>query len=106
MVSVHSSTPASEALAIAAHLALISGLAVTLSGCDIQLREGGDIKVGMFSAQAEQNWARTYALAAGGQIEIANSNGPVEISQGAAGSSVEVRADITAKALTDAGGAL
>jgi hypothetical protein len=71
--------------------------------CDIQVREGGDLKLGIFSARATQEWTRTYALAAGAQIEVANVNGSIELSEAPAGSSTEVSADITAKALTDAG---
>ena len=87
--------PAAFALAIAASL--------PLTACDIQVREGGKFKVGIFSAQATQEWTRTYSLKAGGHIEIANLNGPIELAQGPVGSSLDVRADITAKALTDAG---
>ncbi len=71
--------------------------------CDIQVREGGDVKVGMFSARATQEWVRTYPLSAGGQVEIANLNGPIAVTEGSAGSSLEVRATITARALTDGG---
>jgi hypothetical protein len=71
--------------------------------CDIQVREGGDVKLGLFSARATQEWTRSYTLPAGAQIEVANVNGPIELSQAPAGSSVEIRADITAKALTDEG---
>jgi hypothetical protein len=86
--------------------ALLAGLSVmagSLTGCDVQVREGGNVKFGIFSAQATQEWTRTYPLPAGGQIELANVNGPIEVIQGPAGSSVDVRADITAKALTDDG---
>jgi hypothetical protein len=76
---------------------------VGLTACDIQVREGGNFKIGIFSAQATQEWTHTYSLNASGHIEIANLNGPIELTQGAAGSSLDVRADITAKALTDAG---
>lgn len=76
---------------------------VGLAGCDIQVHENGDVKVGMFSAQATEDWTRTYSLAAGGRIEVANLNGPIEVSEGAEGANVEVHASIIAKALTDAG---
>jgi hypothetical protein len=88
-------------MALKTSLALAALLALT--ACDIQVREGGNFKVGIFSAHATQEWTRTYPLNAGAHIEIANLNGPIELTQGPAGSTVDVRADITAKALTDAG---
>jgi len=74
-----------------------------LTACDIQVREGGGVKVGMYSARATDDWTRTYVLPAGGHIEVTNLNGPIEVSEGPAGAGVEVHASITAKALTDAG---
>jgi putative adhesin len=90
----------SKTLALLAGLALAAGSSVA---CDVQVREGGDVEFGIFSAQATQEWSRTYPLPAGGQIEVANLNGPIDVIQGLAGGSVEVRADIMAKALTDDG---
>jgi putative adhesin len=93
-------TPNPKTIALLAGLGLVAG---SVTACDVQVREGGDIKFGIFSAQATQEWTRTYPLSSGGQIDVANLNGPIEVVQGSAGSSVEVRADITAKALTDDG---
>ena len=76
--------------------------AVTLLGlpaCDVQIHEG-NFKVNAFSAEAKQEWTRTYPLSPGGQVEIANLNGPIELTAGSAGS-LEVRAEISAKALTE-----
>lgn len=89
-----------QPLALLAGLSLLTGMS---AACDIQVHEGGDVKVGLFSAQVKQEWTRTYPLPAAGQIEVTNLNGPIEVSQGPEGSGVEVRADITAKALTDGG---
>ena len=57
----------------------------------------------MFSAQVTEDWTRTYQVKTGGHIEVANLNGPIEISGGPADARVEVHASIIAKALTDAG---
>jgi hypothetical protein len=73
-----------------------------LTACDIQVHEGG-VKVGMFSAQATDEWTRTYPLAPGGHVEVANLNGLIEVSGAPPGANVEVHASIIAKALTDAG---
>jgi hypothetical protein len=99
-------TPAVARAAVMPRLA--AGFAVCtafvgLAACDIQVHENGDVKVGMFSAQATDEWTRTYALGEGGHIEVANVNGPIEVTEGQAGASVEVHASIIAKALTDAG---
>jgi hypothetical protein len=67
--------------------------------CDVQVREG-NVKVGVFSAEAKQEWRREYPLAAGGQVEIANLNGPIELITGPDGP-LEVRIDIRAKSLTE-----
>jgi hypothetical protein len=74
-----------------------------LAACDIQVRENGGVKVGLFSAQATDDWTRTYPLAAGGRIEVVNLNGPIDVSEVPGGANVEVHASIIAKALTDAG---
>jgi hypothetical protein len=80
-----------------AGLALV--VLTALTGCDVQVREG-NIRVGVYSAEAKQEWRRAYALPAGGQVEIANLNGPVELTAGPAGA-LEVQVDISAKALTE-----
>jgi len=77
--------------------------ALGLAACDIQVGENGGVKVGMFSAQATDEWTRTYPLAPDGRSEVANLNGPIDLSEGPAGANVEVHASIIAKALTDAG---
>ena len=91
-------------LAIRASAALALWTAILgLAACNIQVRENGDVKVGLFSAQATDDWTRTYPLAAGGRIEVVNLNGPIDVSEAPAGANVEVHASIVAKALTDAG---
>jgi hypothetical protein len=50
--------------------------------------------------RATDEWARSYPLADGGQLQISNTNGIVEI-EGVTGSTVDVRAERVAHAATD-----
>ena len=52
------------------------------------------------AGRATDEWTRSYPLGDGGQVEILNSNGIVEI-EGVAGSTVEVRAERVAEATSD-----
>ncbi len=63
---------------------------------------GCDISVGHLAGRATDEWTRTYPLAAGGELQIGNQNGTVDI-EGTDGTTVEVRAERIAKAATDAG---
>jgi DUF4097 and DUF4098 domain-containing protein YvlB len=69
---------------------LVFPLSVMLAGCHGSFEPG----------QAADEWTRTYPLSEGGQLQIDNTNGVVEI-EGVAGATVEVRADRTARAATD-----
>jgi putative adhesin len=53
------------------------------------------------TGRATDEWRRSYALAADGELQIVGANGSVEI-QGGSGSTVEVRAERVARASTDA----
>lgn len=79
---------------------LLAGALLGLAACDIQVRDGKP-SFGLNTPQASQEWHRQYPLAAGGQIEVANLNGPIELSPGSPGT-VDVQATITAKSLTEA----
>lgn len=81
--------------------ALLLVLPLALAGCDVNIHEG-KASVGVFSAEATDEWTHQYPLGADGVVEIVNINGPVEISAGPAGE-VDVHATITAKTLTDTG---
>jgi hypothetical protein len=83
---------------VVAGLILCGGAAV---GCDINIKEG-KASVGMFSAEATDQWTHRYPLGEDGRFELVNVNGPMNVSAGDAGA-VQVQAFITAKALTDAG---
>lgn len=56
--------------------------------------------VGNLSARATDEWNRTYPLAGDGEVQISNTNGKIEV-EGVEGSSVEVRAERTARAATE-----
>ena len=53
-----------------------------------------------FPGRAADEWTRSYPLADGGQLQISNTNGIVEI-EGVTGSTVDVRAERVAHAATD-----
>jgi hypothetical protein len=66
-------------------------LALALVACDGSFNLAG---------RAVDDWTRSYPLAEGGQLQIGNTNGLVEI-EGVAGSTVDVRAERIAHAATD-----
>ncbi|HTL04068.1 MAG TPA: DUF4097 family beta strand repeat-containing protein [Vicinamibacterales bacterium] len=74
-------------------------LTLALAGCDVSIHEG-KASIGGVGAEARQEWARTYEMASGGHLEIANLNGPIELTA-AAGRTLDIRAEIVAKSLTE-----
>jgi len=70
----------------------VAGLLVTF-GCGAA--------VGTLTSRATDEWTRSYPLAANGEVQITNTNGRIEI-EGVDESTVEVRAERTARAATDA----
>jgi len=66
------------------------------------LAGGCEMSLGNLSGRATDEWNRSYPLAKGGQVEIVNTNGRVDI-EGTDGATVEVRAERIAKAATDEG---
>jgi len=66
-------------------------LPVALAACDLS---------GQLAGRATDEWTRSYPLGEGGQLQISNTNGLVEI-EGVPGSTVEVRAERVAHAPTD-----
>ena len=79
---------------------LAAGMA--LAACDIQAGDGGGFSFGMVTGKAEDTWTRTYALSAGGRVEIINTNGRID-AEPAEGTTVEVVAHRTVRAATDEG---
>lgn len=61
---------------------------------------GCDVAHMHLTGRATDTWTRTYPLAPGGQIEILNTNGKIDV-EGADVEQVEVRAERTARAATD-----
>lgn len=66
--------------------------ALLLAGCDLAL--------GQFSSEAREEWTRSYVLAEGGQVEVRNTNGPIEV-RASTGDQVEVVAERIARAGSD-----
>ena len=73
--------------------------AVLLSACDVRVGEHG-VSLDIVEGKATEEWTRSYSLRAGGELEIVNGNGPIEVFP-AAGTQVEVRATREARARTD-----
>jgi len=76
-------------------------LATTLAACDVNMDESG-LNVGMVSGRAQDEWTRSYPLAAGGRLEIINTNGRI-VAEASEGAAVEVTAERVAKAASDEG---
>lgn len=72
--------------------ALLVPLVVLLAGCDLARLQ--------LDGRASEAWTRTYPLAEGGEIEIVNTNGRIEV-EGADVRQVEVRAERIVRAATD-----
>jgi DUF4097 and DUF4098 domain-containing protein YvlB len=73
--------------------------AVLGAGCDINVGEHG-FSMDVASGKAQDEWTRTYTIAAGGRLEVVNINGTINVSTGD-GPAVEVRAERIAKASND-----
>jgi hypothetical protein len=74
-------------------------LSFLVAGCDINVGEHG-FSMDVASGKAQNEWTRTYTIAPGGRLEIANINGTINASPGD-GPRVEVRAERIAKASND-----
>lgn len=72
---------------------LLLPVVVLVAGCDVH--------VGNLSARATDEWTHTYPLKPGGEIQIENTNGKIEV-EGTDAATVEVRAERVAKGATDA----
>jgi DUF4097 and DUF4098 domain-containing protein YvlB len=76
----------------AIRLAMLALAAVATAGCQVDFSE--------FRSEAKDEWTREYALSAGGEIEIRNTNGAIDVEPSADGK-VHVIAERTAKAGSD-----
>ena len=82
-------------------LTLLAGVCAfsAFGACDVTIKDG-DISVNQLHGRATRDWNRRFPLAAGGRVEIVNTNGPIEVVVGPAGT-VEVAAVLDARSLTD-----
>lgn len=80
--------------------AVIAAVAVSLSACDIAVDGHGGLGFDLAAGQAQDEWTRTYKVAAGGRLEIINVNGRIT-AEPADGPDIEVRAERSAKSLSD-----
>lgn len=69
------------------------------AGCDVTVGEHG-FSMDVVSGKAQNEWTRTYTIAADGRLEIVNVNGTIDASP-ADGPRAEVRAERIAKARDD-----
>src|SRR5947209_2999000 len=72
-------------------LLLLLPVVALLAGCDLHL--------GNLSARATDEWTHTYPLKPGGEIEIDNTNGRIDV-EGTDTPTVEVRAERVARGAT------
>jgi len=66
------------------------------------LASGCDVALSGFREEESDTWTRSYPLSPGGRVEIANTNGFIEVTA-AAGSQVEVKAERVARAASKEG---
>jgi hypothetical protein len=85
---------ATRLIAAAARLSAVVAAAAALSACDVVVNSL-DAK-----GKAQDQWTRTYPIAAGGEVEVVNAIGRIDVI-GAEGTQVEVVAERTAHAVTD-----
>lgn len=84
------------------HLVGIVGfamLAASVAACDIGI-DGGGFSLDLVSGRAQDEWTRSYSLGPGGRLELINVNGRIT-AEASDGSSVEVRAERTARGASD-----
>jgi putative adhesin len=81
-------------------IAAILVLGLGLSGCDIAVDGHGGLGVELSAGKAQDEWTRSYSVTPGARLEIININGRIT-AEPTDGQSVEVRAERTAKALSD-----
>lgn len=78
----------------AARLMAVVAAAAALSACDVVI---SSLEA---RGKAQDQWTRTYAITAGGDVEIVNANGGIDVI-GGEGAQVEVLAERTARGTTD-----
>ena len=88
--------------ATAASAAVVSATLAVLcvTGCDVKVDDKGNVDLGISQGRARDTWTRTYTVAKGGQLEIANLLGRIE-AEPATGGEVEVVAEREVSAASD-----
>jgi hypothetical protein len=79
-------------------LTVVAG-ALTSAACDVNVGEHG-VSLDVTHGRAEDEWTRSYALAAGGRLEIVSGGGPVNVTP-SQGQTVEVHIIRQAQASSD-----
>ncbi|MGQ0735793.1 MAG: hypothetical protein ACT4QD_19330 [Acidobacteriota bacterium] len=85
-----------------ARLIALLALGALATGCDVAVNGEGGFHFDLAAGKAQDEWTRSYPMAAGSRLELINVNGRIaaEVSDGQA---VELRGERTAKAATDDG---
>jgi hypothetical protein len=84
---------------LARALALVA-VGLVAGACDIGVDGKGGFSFDVASGKAQDEWARSYIIEPGGQLEIINVNGRITAEAGD-GPAVEVKAERIARAMTD-----
>lgn len=85
---------AKRILALGTRWAAVTAAAVSLGACDVVVSSM------QANAKAQDEWSRTYPIAANGRVELVNTSGIIEV-LATDGHQVEVRAERIARANTD-----
>ena len=79
--------------------ALVAG-SLLLIGCDVHVGDNG-VSVDIAHGKATEEWTRSYTIAPGGQLEIINVSGAIEVAPASGAAAVEVHATREARAGSD-----
>jgi hypothetical protein len=79
---------------VGVRLALVAAAATSLVACDVVVSSMNA------NAKAQDEWSKTYAIAASGRLELINTNGLIEV-LATDGQQIEVRAEKIARGNTD-----
>ena len=83
-----------------ARISAVLAFTFAVAGCDIAVDGHGGLGFGLAAGKASDQWTRSYPVAPGGRLELINVNGKIS-AEASDGTTVEVRADRTAKSTTD-----
>jgi hypothetical protein len=83
-----------------ATIAAILSISLAVAACDIAVDGHGGLDIGLAAGKAQDEWRRTYPVAAGSRLELINVNGRIT-AEPTDGTDIEVRAERLAKASSD-----